>query len=221
MSALGWPLHDLARFSENCQNLRKKCPCRRIGRWQHTRFSPTSTNGATMDNPLNLKEFGKELTRIQRPLYLYIVSLVGNAVEASDLLQETNCLIWEKAEEFQPGSNLTAWAYSIARFKVLEWRRGQDRRRVLPGEAVLEMLAERAAARDDGAAERLAALEHCLGRLGEADRGLILARYEGADLEQLAAARGRTANALYQSLFRIRRLLRDCVQRQIADGDES
>ncbi|MEX1224587.1 MAG: H-X9-DG-CTERM domain-containing protein [Pirellulales bacterium] len=58
-----------------------------------------------MDNSINLKEFGKELTRIQRPLYLYIVSLVGNPVEASDLLQDTNCLIWEKAEEFEPGSN--------------------------------------------------------------------------------------------------------------------
>lgn len=180
-----------------------------------------SVGDRNMDKPIDLKEFGRELTQMQRKMYLYIISLAGDPVDAADLLQETNCLIWEKAEEFEPGSNLTAWAYSIARFKVLEWRRTKGRERLLPNDSLLEVLAERAAARSDDTVDRLAALDHCLGKLRDADRGLILARYEGTDLEQLAAARGRTANALYQSLFRIRRTLHDCVERRLAAGGNS
>jgi RNA polymerase sigma-70 factor (ECF subfamily) len=36
-----------------------------------------------------------------------------------DILQEINAVLWEKALEFQPGTDSWAWASQIARFKVL------------------------------------------------------------------------------------------------------
>jgi RNA polymerase sigma-70 factor (ECF subfamily) len=56
------------------------------------------------------------------------------------------------------------------------------------------------------------ALAHCLRKLHPRDRELVLTRYEpGSGVEEAAQRSGRTLEAAYKALGRIRKLLLDCV----------
>lgn len=45
------------------------------------------------------------LTSHQQTLYAYIRTLLPEADVASDVLQETNLMLWQRAGEFSPGSD--------------------------------------------------------------------------------------------------------------------
>jgi RNA polymerase sigma-70 factor (ECF subfamily) len=63
---------------------------------------------------------------------------------------------------------------------------------------------------------RETALNHCLDALPERSARLIRDRYHaGQPMEAMAAKAGLSMDALYQTLSRLRRQLRDCVQRRL------
>ena len=45
-------------------------------------------------------EFVTQITRVQRQLHAFILSVVWDMAEADDVLQETNLVLWQKADEF-------------------------------------------------------------------------------------------------------------------------
>ena len=63
------------------------------------------------------------MTKYERMVYGYILSLVPNWADADEILQETNIRLWEEFEKFQPGTNFAAWAIRVAHFQVLTWRK--------------------------------------------------------------------------------------------------
>jgi RNA polymerase sigma-70 factor (ECF subfamily) len=70
-----------------------------------------------------------------------------------------------------------------------------------------------AASRD----EIKAALDHCLGKLAEADRQIVEKRYaEGLRITRIAEELGRNVATLRVQLFRIRQSLLLCVQARLA-----
>jgi len=161
-------------------------------------------------------EFALALTRYQTSLYAYILSLVPERNAAEDVLQETNLVLWEKAGEFEPGSDFLAWAATIARYKALHARRSHVRDRHQFSPALAEQLAARMAERLGGVDARRAALRDCLAKLSEDDRQMLAARYRAeGSVERLAAKTGRTAAAVSQKLYRLRQLLMDCVNRTL------
>ena len=63
------------------------------------------------------------------------------------------------------------------------------------------------------------ALEHCLGRLHPRDREMMLTRYEpGCGVPEAARSSGRSLQAAYKALARIRKLLFDCVTSRLTAG---
>jgi RNA polymerase sigma-70 factor (ECF subfamily) len=84
---------------------------------------------------------------------------------------------------------------------------------------MLERLAEAGLARADELRldERHALLGQCIGKLGRRDRELLAQRYkEGATVRSAAEGLGRTIDAVYKALARIRGLLHNCVERSLA-----
>ena len=65
-------------------------------------------------------EYSQKLTSIQKSLYGFILSMVPNRSEAEDILQETNLILCQKANEYDPGGHFQGWAFKIARFQVLK-----------------------------------------------------------------------------------------------------
>jgi RNA polymerase sigma-70 factor (ECF subfamily) len=153
---------------------------------------------------------------VQPHLYSYILSLVPNVEIASDILQETNLVLWRKADEFVPGLNFFTWACRVAHFQVLADRRDRRRDRHLFDDDLLKEVAESAEPHVAQFQQQQAALERCLGKLAAKDRELIDARYApGGSVQIIAAQLHKTANAVSRSLYRIRLLLQQCMDRSM------
>ena len=88
----------------------------------------------------------RELTRCQNGIIAYILSLVGNPDRTRDIQQETNVVLWRKAEEFKAGSNFVPWALGIARMQVLSFRRDHQRDRHVFDDQVFKQLTSEYAA---------------------------------------------------------------------------
>lgn len=175
---------------------------------------------------LSNSEFVALLTASQRRLYAFICTLVVDAADAEDVLQETNVAVWEQIDRFEPGTNFLAWACRIAHYKVLKLRDAAKRHRVRLDDAVVELLATEAieSQRADAmqTAERFEqlrlALASCMEKLPAGHRDVLVRHYQARDsLATIGASIGRTANAIAQLLHRIRVTLRNCVQRRLAD----
>ncbi len=160
------------------------------------------------------------ITRHQRQIFSYIFSLVPHREDAEDLLQETSQIVCEKFDEFEPGTDFVAWACRIAYWRVRYARQKFARSKVIFNQEVVDALAETAAPMQEELDERHQALSECLDKLHQRDRTLILVRYEpGMTVEAAARCSGRSLEAAYKALFRIRRLLFDCVTHRLADGE--
>jgi RNA polymerase sigma-70 factor, ECF subfamily len=170
-----------------------------------------------MDDPREVARFGQQLVAIQRQLFAYVVQLVGRTADADDVLQEVNRVLWEKCGEFVPGTNLTAWAYKVAYFEVLRYRKTKGRERLRFADATLELIADEAAAVADSEPERARALTSCIEKLPADDRDLIRKRYlREHDVAALAEQTGRSEQAIYRALARARGQLLECVRRAVA-----
>jgi RNA polymerase sigma-70 factor (ECF subfamily) len=152
------------------------------------------------------------LSRHQRKIFAYLYTLVPNRTDADDLLQETCLTIYEKFDEFEPGTDFVAWANRIAWWKVRQSRQKFARSKVIFSDAVMETVSHTATALAPELDQRHEALEHCLAKLNDRDRTMILTRYErGHGVAQAAAQSGRSLDAAYKALARLRNLLFDCV----------
>lgn len=159
------------------------------------------------------------MTRHQRQIFAYIYTLVPRRHDAEDLLQETSVVICEKFSEFTPGTDFVAWACQIAYWRIRYSRQKFARSKVVFDETVLEAVARTASAIAPELDARHEALAHCLQKLPDRDRELVLTRYEpGGGVEEAARRSGRSLDAAYKALTRIRKLLFDCVSHQLATG---
>ena len=119
-------------------------------------------------------EFVGQISRHQTALRAYIISLMPGMDGVSDVLQETNLVLWEKHAKFEPGTNFRAWACAIARYEVKTHRRKMlSRGMTLLDEDLAEQLAEHGEETPEQLDERLRALDICLGRLEEDGRQLV------------------------------------------------
>jgi RNA polymerase sigma-70 factor (ECF subfamily) len=68
--------------------------------------------------------------------------------------------------------------------------------------------------RSDGFDHRWQTLHQCMAKLPAEHRDLLMRRYStGGSVRAIAAQLGRPIGSISQSLYRIRRLLLDCVKR--------
>jgi RNA polymerase sigma-70 factor (ECF subfamily) len=157
--------------------------------------------------------------RAERRIFAYILTLLPHRADAEDVLQEVSAIMWEKFDERDPPRDFVAWGCRIAYFRIQDHRKEQRRRRVLYSEEMLEqvsatLLEEARALQLDARREALA---HCLGKLGRRDRELLAERFkDGSTALSTAASVGRSVDAVYKALARIRKALHDCIARTIA-----
>jgi RNA polymerase sigma-70 factor, ECF subfamily len=164
--------------------------------------------------------FVQRLTGCQNWLYAYILSLTGSTTAADDVLQNTNLVIWKKADQFVEGTDFAAWVCKIAYYQVQAFRRDRKRDVLLFDDEIVEKLAisaERHAAYSD---VELAAFRECEKKLKPAQRELLHERYglsgPGSTIEQLANRRNESSASIVSALYRIRSTLHVCVRHVIS-----
>jgi RNA polymerase sigma-70 factor (ECF subfamily) len=164
-------------------------------------------------------KFVTQITRAQRQLHAFILSMVWHPAEADDVLQETNLVLWEKSEEFDGSRPFLPWAMRFAQLQAMAWlkRRQRQQNRLVFDDDLVKLLADEAAAEPVFEA-RWHALASCLEKLRSEQRALIARRYEPeASVKAMAEAAGVTPKAVSDKLRRIRRALLDCIQQTLAE----
>ena len=167
----------------------------------------------------DMQEFVTLMLKHQKRLRAFIYSLNPQSSDVDDVLQNTNTVLWEKRETFEPGTNFSAWAFKIARFQVYRQRsRDIKHGKLMFSDELIDMLTE-SASEDIMKDRRMSALENCLTKLSDEQRNIVDARYNrGKSLEQLGKSMNRSAGSLRIALYRIRDVLKRCVE-QTAGGN--
>jgi RNA polymerase sigma-70 factor (ECF subfamily) len=158
-------------------------------------------------------DFIRQLTAAQPRLFRYVATLLGDVHDANNVLQETNVVLWSKADQFRPGSNFFAWAREVAYLKAVSLVRDRNRDRLIVDHALVEHAFQEADAADDD--ERRIALRHCMTELDDRQLQLLRLRYaEGASMDEIAQRQSRTAAAVKMALKRLRTALMGCIKRR-------
>jgi RNA polymerase sigma-70 factor (ECF subfamily) len=155
----------------------------------------------------------------QRRLYAFILTLLPHRADADDVLQDVSVVLWDKFDPANPPNDFAAWGCRIAYFKVLDFYKRSQRGRVQFSQAMVERVAETALEQAGTLQldERREALDQCIEKLDHRDRDLLTRRFaEGATIQGVAEQVGRSVDAVYKALAKIRQSLLDCVTRTLA-----
>ena len=162
----------------------------------------------------------EHVTRSQRTLYGVLWSLLRDAHDVDDVLQETNAVLWQKAHEFDDSREFLPWALKIAQMQVLAFRKRRQRSRLSFDDQLVASLVDQSIQDAEQIERRRRALGECLKKLSDEHRRLINRRYEpGGSVNELAAEQGKAPKAVSEMLRRIRSSLLDCIERTLARED--
>ena len=151
--------------------------------------------------------------RSEREIFRYVAVLVPNVADAEDIVQQTALALWEKFDAYDPARPFTPWACRFALNKAKQWIERRQRWQALLEKGLAEELVHRREELKPEFERRLARLDGCLGKLPCEQRELVEGYYyRRTGIESLAEESGRTVEATYKMLQRIRHTLQSCVE---------
>lgn len=161
------------------------------------------------------------LSEVQPVLRGYLNNLLPVKSDVDDVLQETNLVLWKKRADYDSRSPFRPWACRFAYFQALSHLKKMTRKkdRTFDPE-VLDAIAGEAEKQVDSFEKRTIALQGCMEKLPSKHRGLLDDRYRGnTGVARMAEVAGKSVDALSMTLFRIRKTLRECIERSLAGGE--
>jgi RNA polymerase sigma-70 factor (ECF subfamily) len=164
---------------------------------------------------LSDRTFAQYLEREERALLRFVMGFVPSLDDAREIVQETVTLLWEQRAEFDPARPFLPWACGFARMKVREFVRRRTRWLPLADEQLLALVERRRAELEPDLNARRDWLRHCLGKLGEPERSILTGYYfDEQSVVDLGRHFGKSSDAVYKLMQRLRRVLFDCVNKQ-------
>ena len=166
--------------------------------------------------------FLRLFTRFEGNLRAFVASLLPAWEGVDEVMQESSIVLWKKFAQFDQTAEhgFLDWAFMIARYEVLKYRRRRATDRLQFSEDVLSLLADTAENITSTQHERLRLLRECVAGLEPAQLELAQAVYEnGAAIKDVAEQIGRSPTGLYKAMARIRTRLANCVQSKLAAAE--
>ena len=118
-------------------------------------------------------DLAADLAAIQPRLYGFILKRLADREQTLEVLQRINLVICQKSGEFQHGSTFTAWAFTIAKFQIMAWRKSEGAQRLVFTDKVCDLLDRTPEEEASAVDERIPLLRQCVERLPRQDRDLI------------------------------------------------
>jgi RNA polymerase sigma-70 factor (ECF subfamily) len=154
------------------------------------------------------------------PVRAFVALRLPIAHVVDEITHETFVFAFTHLAGFELRESFRAWlrsiAFNLVRRELLRFAREQANLSRLEQVQLAELSSDvdRAGLRDE-----VLFLEECLGRLPESMRRLLDDRYRrGLSGAQIADAWGRTEEWVRVTLLRVRRQLRECIDRKLAEG---
>jgi RNA polymerase sigma-70 factor (ECF subfamily) len=146
----------------------------------------------------------------------FLRGLLPTWTDVEEVAQEASLVAWRNFHDFEEGTSFGAWLMTIARFEALKHRRRMARSPLVFAEDVWDLLAEDARKADLEEIRR-ELLESCLEKLEPAKREVLLKVHApGIILREVAVQSGKSEQAFYKAIQRLRAIVFDCVTKAIA-----
>jgi RNA polymerase sigma-70 factor (ECF subfamily) len=175
-----------------------------------------------MMNEYDQVRFMRLWTAAQPAVSSYVHALVWDAAAAEDIVQEVSIALFRRFAEYDETRPFVAWALGVAKFQVLGLVRDSARNRVIFDDELLARFTDVWAERAPPLSDRGLALQECLERLSARARKLVRMRYfDELTSEQIARQLGGNGAAMRVALQRIRRQLKECVERKLRLAGDS
>lgn len=167
------------------------------------------------------------MERWEGPLRSFAHRYLLNATDSDEVVEETFVRIYHKRADFVPGSNFSAWIFTIAANLCrhrLRWRRRHPSESIdIPDEDGSPGLGSTLPAGGDDPSvatesnERIAALRAAVDTLPHDQRTVFLLHsYENLSYREIAAAVGCSERGVETRLYRARQALRDKLANLLA-----
>lgn len=174
-----------------------------------------------MDRGDSKREFVVLITKHERMIYGYVLSLVPNLADADEIVQETCLRLWDEFDKYVPGSSFAAWSLTVAHYEVLTWRKRASRSKLVFDDSLVELIGQDRQTAEEAMGPRQEALADCLQELTENSRRLVAECYgAGRKIKEVAAHLQKTEASVYKALERVRSALHQCIERKVARGSE-
>ncbi|MEM1085148.1 MAG: sigma-70 family RNA polymerase sigma factor [Verrucomicrobiota bacterium] len=163
--------------------------------------------------------FEAEFCEMRPELLAYAAATSGDPDCAEDIVQQAQCLAWERREQYRADGNLRGWLMRMVYFKALSHRRDRAREgRLVFNEEIVQRIAEKAEEVVTGEAQRVTALKECLEKLSPEQRQMLACVYaRGETVPEYAKKYRLSVQACYKTLSRLRIRLRECVERRMKE----
>jgi RNA polymerase sigma-70 factor, ECF subfamily len=168
---------------------------------------------------------GQEIDRVQtfirlfnmyhHRIYGYCMSLSGDWANADDIFQETAVVLWEKFEQFTPGTDFLSWSLNITYFQFLSHRKKQAIHSKHFSASTLDNISEIATSSTQDSIS-LESLRKCVAKLPDHSKELLSLRYEDRiTIQKISDRVQQSVAVLYKRYQKIHSLLFECVRRHI------
>lgn len=155
--------------------------------------------------------------RHQAGLHAFVRIRIGDAFEASDVLQETFLEVWRNADRFRGASAPRTWLYGIARNKAVDRirRAGRTTLREAPDETIPDE-APSALSVIEAAADA-AQVRDCIAKLTPAQQSAVrLTFYDDLSYPEAAEVEGVPVGTIKTRIHHAKKLLMHCLTRGVA-----
>lgn len=153
---------------------------------------------------------------IQRRLYGYVISMIPDETVVDDIVQDSVSVMWNRFDEFKPGTDFAAWAIAIAKNRIFVYIKQKRKQKRNFSPQTIEAIQRTVETKSDDEDYRLDALRNCVKKLDSQDRQLLILRYEvDATLKGVSQRVGQSLNTIYNRLYRIRIMLMTCVKKTL------
>ena len=168
------------------------------------------------------QRFGQLVKANQSGIRNYIGSLGVAPPSIDDIAQEAFLVAFKRFSTYNKDASFASWVCSIARNLLWNDRRKTRRRYQLLNEQVTEYLLQQDPATlladEEVQSLQRAALRECLKEVSEENRNLLIAHYhDDMNSQQMAEKFGMRADSIRHRLMRVRRTLRQCIEKKTGD----
>ena len=116
-------------------------------------------------SPTDHEAFLRLFTKFEGNLRAYVASLLPTREGVDDVMQESSVVLWRRFSDFEQAgadSDFLGWAFMIARYEVLNYRRRRATDRLQFSDDVFDLLASEAERISASQIERQLALHECV-----------------------------------------------------------
>ncbi len=166
------------------------------------------------------EEFAHYWLEAEPSLSAYVFASISSFHDAEDVVQRIAGELARRFDEYDSGRPFIGWAIWVARSRVIDFYRAQDRTRVVFSNELLRQLTDTIVEQAEGRSLRREALEACLDELPPKSRRLLDLRYvDERSAEEMAQETGFTSRSVRVLLSRVRTVLASCIERRLAMED--